>query len=281
MAGAGLIAFIIIIVTCIVSIKGFRDKEFYYKLNFDVEKILVYKQYKRIFTSGFLHANWMHLVFNMLGLLFFSGAVEAILGSVLFTVVYFASLVGGKMLSLFIYRHHSDYTSVGASGAICGIIFASIALLPGMQVGLFPLPISIPGWLFGLLFVLYSVYGIRSKSSNIGHESHLGGALIGMLVSLLFHPSALIENYVTILIIAVPTIVFIYLIIVKPHLLMVNNLFYQRNKDFYSIDHKYNYDKKIEQKEVDRILDKISRRGMQSLTKIEKEKLKKYSETVR
>ena len=93
MAGAGLIAFIIIIVTCIVSIKGFRDKEFYYKLNFDVEKILVYKQYKRIFTSGFLHANWMHLVFNMLGLLFFSGAVEAILGSVLFTVVYFASLV--------------------------------------------------------------------------------------------------------------------------------------------------------------------------------------------
>jgi len=281
MAGSGLISLAIIIATCLVSIKGFRDKEVYYRLNFDVEKILIYKQYKRIFTSGFLHANWLHLIFNMLGLLFFSGAVEAILGPILFTIVYFASLLGGKLFSLFIYRNHGDYTSVGASGAICGIIFAGIALLPDMRVGLFPLPISIPGWLFGLLFVLYSVYGIRSKSNNIGHESHLGGALIGMLVSLLFHPSAMVENYVTILIIAVPTLVFIYLIIVKPHLLMVNNLFYQRNKDFYSIDHKYNYEKNIEQKEIDRILDKISRRGMNSLTKVEKDKLKRYSETVR
>jgi hypothetical protein len=109
----------------------------------------------------------------------------------------------------------------------------------------------------------------------------LGGALIGMLVSLLFKPSALVENYVSILIVAVPTIAFMYIIIVKPHLLWVNNLFYKQHKDFYSIDHKYNYEKKIEQKEIDRILDKISRHGMQSLTKTEKEKLKRYSETVR
>jgi membrane associated rhomboid family serine protease len=281
MAPAGYISFLIIIATCIVSIKGFRDKEFYYRWNFDVEKILVYKQYKRIFGSGFLHANWIHLVFNMLGLLFFSGYVEAALGPFLFTIVYFASMLGGKLFSLFIYRNQGDYTSVGASGAICGIVFASIALFPGMSLGLFLLPISIPGWLFGLLFVLYSVYGIRSRSNNIGHESHLGGALIGMLVSLMFKPSALVENYITILIIAIPTIIFIYLIIVKPHLLLVNNLFYTQHKDFYSIDHKYNYEKKIEQKEIDNILDKISRRGMQSLTKAEKEKLKRYSETAK
>jgi len=88
--------------------------------------------------------------------------------------------VGGNLLALVIHRKNPSYSSVGASGAINGVIFASIAVFPGMKI------FFMPGWVFGLIFILYSLYGIRSQKQNIGHESHLGGALAGMLVAILF-----------------------------------------------------------------------------------------------
>ena len=116
-----------------------------------------------MFTSGFLHVNWMHLIFNMIALYFFSGSLELYLGPLRFLLIYFASLVGGDALSLFIHRNDSDYDSVGASAGVTGVIFASIALFPGMRIGLLFLPLAIPGWLFGLVYILYSIYGIRSR----------------------------------------------------------------------------------------------------------------------
>jgi hypothetical protein len=121
------------------------------------------------------------------------------------------------------------------------------------------------------------MYGIKSKKDNIGHEAHLGGAIIGMVVAVLMRPEAIVENYFTILVIAVPTIIFIYLVVTRPHFLFIDNYFFRTHKDFYSVDHKYNFEKTINQHEVDRILDKISQRGMSSLTRKEKDMLKKYS----
>ncbi|TKK72038.1 rhomboid family intramembrane serine protease [Ilyomonas limi] len=281
MTNTGIVGILLIIANVAFSYKGFTSSLFFYKYNFEVEKILVYKDYKRLVTSGFLHVNWMHLIFNMLALYFFSGPVENYLGPVQFLIIYFASLVGGDLLSLFIHKNQSFYSSVGASGAICGIIFASIALFPGMSIGLFPLSISIPGWLFGIAYVLYSVYGIKSRIGNSGHDAHLGGALIGMLVALLFHPAAFAQNYFTILLIAIPTIIFLYLIITRPHVLLIDNAFSRARKNHYSIDHKVNEEKINSQKEIDRILDKINKHGMSSLSRQEKEKLKRYSQSVK
>ena len=217
----------------------------------------------------------------MISLYAFSGLIESNLGGLKFLIIYFASLVGGDLLSLFVHRNHGDYNSVGASGAVCGIIFASIALFPGMGIGFFGLPLSIPSWLYGILYVLYSIYGIKSKKDNIGHEAHLGGALIGMTVALIIEPSAFLENYLTILIIAVPTIAFIYLIITRPHILLVDNFYYKTHKNYYSVDHKYNEEKNNNQKGIDKILDKINKNGIGSLSKKENEKLKQFSRTVR
>ena len=235
----------------------------------------------RLVTSGFLHVSWTHLIFNMLSLYFFSGFIEIYLGGIQFLLIYFASLIGGDLLSLFVHKNHGDYSAVGASGAVCGIIFASIALFPGMGVGFFGLPFSIPGWLYGVIYILYSIYGIKSKKDNIGHEAHLGGALIGMVVALIIQPSAVAENYPTILIIAIPTISFIYLIITRPHILLVDNFFFKAHNDDYSIDHKYNAEKNIQQKEIDYILEKISKSGINSLSKKEKEQLEEYSKNIR
>ena len=272
----GFISIIIIIANLIVSYKGFSDRNFYARYSFEVEKILIYKDYKRLITSGFLHVNWMHLIFNMLALYFFSGSLESYIGPVYYLIIYFSSLIGGELLSLFIHKNQGDYGSVGASGAISGIIFASIALFPGMRIGMLFLPISLPAWLFGLLYILYSIYGIRSKRDNIGHDSHLGGGVIGMLIAIILYPSALADNLLPILLIFVPAAVFIYIIITRPGFLLIDNYFF-KNHNFYSVDHKYNYEKRQQQNELDDLLDKINKRGYNSLSSKEKERLKELS----
>jgi len=277
MLDTGIIGLLLIVANFIVSYIGFKDHFFFDKYKFEVEKILIHKDYKRLITSGFLHVSWLHLILNMICLYLFSGFVETYLGELKFIIIYCTSLIGGNLLSLFINRNHADYAAVGASGATSGIVFAFIALFPGAYINFFILPISLPCWLYGILFIAASIYGIKSRRDNIGHEAHLGGALIGMATALLMHPSALIENYVTILIITLPAIVLIYLIITRPNILLVDNLFFKKHQKFYSIDHKYNAERLDRQKELNKLLDKINKKGMDSLSEKEKENLKKYS----
>ncbi len=282
MHSSGLISLAIILANCLVSYRGFKDQMFYDRYSFKVDNILLYKDYKRIATSGFLHVNWMHLIFNMIALYFFSSGLEnfsgleKFLGPVNFLIIYFFGLVGGNGLSLLLHKSDGGYSSVGASGAIAGVIFSTIALFPGMSLGILFLPISIPGWLFGLIYILYSIYGIRSNKDNIGHDAHLGGALVGMAVGLLMHPSKLAANYPTILIISLPAILFIILIINKPSLLLINNLFYKRRRQI-NVEDRYNLRKKARQQTVDDILEKIHKKGIASLTRKEKIMLEEYS----
>ena len=276
-----LIALLLIIVNVFISYKGFKNSAFFDRYQFEVDKILLYKDYKRLVTSGFLHINWMHLLFNMFSLYFFSGVVEGSLGHFSFLLIYFTSLVGGGLLSLLIHRRNGDYSSVGASGAVCGVLFASVALYPELGIQLFPFPISIPSWLYAVAYVLFTIYAIRSQKYNIGYDAHLGGALVGLALAIAMHPMVLRYNYPEILIILIPSLVFIYVIINRPGLLLVDNLFYKTHHDAYSIDHRYNMERADEQQEIDRILDKISRKGMRSLNKKERERLKDYSKHVR
>jgi membrane associated rhomboid family serine protease len=241
-----------------------------------VEQVMVYKDYKRLFTAGFLHVNWMHLIFNMIALYFFSSALEAYIGTAEFLLVYIVGLLGGNLLSLVVHKHNSSYSSVGASGAVFSVMFSSIALFPGMSIGLFLLPISVPAWILGLAYVLFSIYGIRSRSDNIGHDSHLGGAVAGMLVAILLHPTALRDNLITILIIAVPAIAFIIFIMKRPEALLIDNLYFRKNRTLTKED-RYNLSKRSKQEELDRVLEKIHKKGMKSLSDKEKRILQEYS----
>lgn len=273
-----MIALLLILVNVLVSYKGFKDHAFFDRYKFSVDSIRLYKDYKRLITSDFLHVSWTHLLFNMLSLYIFSSSVEAYLGSAYFLLIYVVSIIGCNLLTLLIHWRDGDYSSVGASGAVSGVIFAAIALFPGMRMGFFFLPFfNIPAWIFGVLYVAFSIWGIKSKSDNIGHEAHLGGALVGMGMALLIHPEAFAQNYLPILLITIPAIVFLYLIVKRPHLLLVDNFYFKTHSDHYSVDHKYNEERVTRQQEIDRLLDKISRRGYNSLTAKEKETLKRHS----
>src|ERR1700740_2095542 len=124
MGTLGIISIAIIFINFFVSYRGFSDRAFFSKYSFVVENVLNYKQYWRLVTSGFLHVNWMHLIFNMISLYFFSGSLEAYIGPINFLIIYFVGLIGGNLLSLLIHRSSGDYSAVGASGAVSAVIFA-------------------------------------------------------------------------------------------------------------------------------------------------------------
>lgn len=277
MAEIGLIGILIIILNFIISYKGFNDFNFFEKYKFEVDKVLINRETLRLISSAFLHVSWTHLIFNMISLYAFCGLIERYIGEVSFLIIYISSILGGKALVLLIHRFHGDYSSVGASGGVVGVIFASIALFPGLEIGLFGIPASIPSWIYGLLYVLYSIYGIKSGKDNIGHEAHLGGGLVGLVIALIIKPEAIYSNYIPILSVLIPSVVFIYLIITRPQILLVDNLFFKQHENYFDVDHKYNDIRHKKQVEIDKLLDKIGKKGIESLSKKEKQKLEEYS----
>src|SRR2546426_248007 len=174
--------------TCLASWLGFRSRAVEEKYIFEPEPILAGKEYYRLVTSGFLHAGWGHLLLNMFSLYLFGSSVELALGSKHFLLIYFGAIIGGNLLSLYAHRHH-DYRAYGASGGVCGIIFAYILLFPGGGIYQFPIPFAIPAWLYVIIFMAASFVGMKANNKgDIGHDAHLGGAIIGLLVAAALHP---------------------------------------------------------------------------------------------
>jgi membrane associated rhomboid family serine protease len=143
-------------------------------------------------TSGFLHGDWPHLIWNMLALYSIGNAVELGVGRAHYLLIYLGGILGGNLLSLWIHRHQ-DYQAYGASGGVCGIIFASVFLFPGSKFYFFLVPVGIPGWLFAIVFPVASVYFLRAQRDNIGHDAHLGGAICGLLITAGLYPQ--VVNY--------------------------------------------------------------------------------------
>jgi len=188
MYNLSLVTIVIIAANAILSFKGFGDRLFFEKYKFNVGNIRRGEQI-RMFSSGFLHVDTQHLLFNMLTLYFFADAVIFELGAFSFVMIYLVSLIFGNLLSLYFHKEEYWYSAVGASGAVTGILYAAILLRPDMSLYMFFIPIPIPGYVFGIGYLAYSIYGIKKKIGNIGHDAHFGGAVGGYVVTLLLMPS--------------------------------------------------------------------------------------------
>ncbi len=195
----------IIIVNVLVSIKGFNEYVFLDTYKFQVGKILGGEKV-RMFTSGFLHVDWMHLGFNMYALYLFGGIVAGIMGNISFLIIYLGSLLAGNMYSMYYHKKDPYYSAVGASGAVSGILYAAILLYPDMTLMLFPLPIPIPAYIFGVGYLVYSIYGMKKQLGNIGHSAHLGGAIGGFVIALVFMPNLVMQQPLMVALLALPII---------------------------------------------------------------------------
>lgn len=207
-----IVVLIIMAVTCIFSYMGFNNTVLFEKYKFNVGAIAHRKEYIRLISSAFLHADFMHLFFNMLSLYFFQGVVVHFFGEIGFLIIYFGSMILGNVFSLQIYQKQPWYSAIGASGAVSGIIFASIAMAPNEISVNF-----LPGWLFGTLYFGYSVYMMLNPKQwdNLGHAAHLGGAFFGLVYSIVMHPQLAMSNILFLGIMSLPLIYLGYEIFIR------------------------------------------------------------------
>jgi membrane associated rhomboid family serine protease len=186
------ITIIIIIITCLISITAFSNRGEMDKLLFWPALVKEKKQYYRFITSGFIHAGWGHLALNMFTLFFFGAVVEQyfkqLFGPGVFILFYLLSIIAADLPDYFKYGHNYEFRSLGASGAISAVVFASILFDPWQKLYLFIIPIGIPGFIFGALWLLYSFYMSKRGGDYINHNAHIWGAIFGIVFTLALEP---------------------------------------------------------------------------------------------
>ena len=186
---------IIIVLTSITSFLAFNNPRLMNALIFWPPAVSMRHQYYRFVTCGFIHADIMHLAFNMITLYFFGRVLEVYymgdlgLQHYYYVILYFGALIVANIPS---YLKHSDdyaYRSLGASGAVCAVLFAFILLRPWAPILLFV--VKMPAIFYALLFLGYSIYMSRRGGDNVNHDAHLWGALFGILFTIAVHPSVI------------------------------------------------------------------------------------------
>lgn len=186
--------YILIAFTALISITAFRNQEWFSKLQFNAYQVYHRKEIHRLLTHGFLHANWTHLIVNMLVLFFFGPYVEKIIGQVLsekmqglsmliYLFFYFAAIVVATLVSLFKNKDNVWYNSVGASGAVSAVIFFYIFFNPWEKIYFYGI-LPVPGIIMGVLYLIYGHYMSRRGTDNINHDAHIVGALFGFIFPL-------------------------------------------------------------------------------------------------
>lgn len=211
------ILLIIIAITVVISIMGFQNIQLFEKYKFNVSAIQNRKEYIRLLSAGFLHADFGHLFFNMLTLYFFGPIVLEAFGVLGFLVIYFGAIILGNLFSLYLYKRQGWYSAIGASGGVSGILFAAIAMVPSLGIYFYFIPIPIPGYIFGALYFGYSVYMMLNPRphDNIGHAAHLGGAAFGLVYAVALEPEIAMNNAVFLLVMSLPLIYMSYQVFVK------------------------------------------------------------------
>ena len=183
------ITFILIGLNVIFSIIGFSNNEMLSKTIMWPYRVKRQNEYYRFITSGFLHADWIHLFFNMFTLFFFGltlehrFSAEGLGGNIAYVVLYFAALIVSDIPSYLKHNNDHNYRSLGASGAVSAVVFAAIVFDPWSSIYLYG-AIKISATLYAVLFIMYCVYMGRKSNDNINHDAHLWGSIFGLLFTL-------------------------------------------------------------------------------------------------
>lgn len=188
-----IIGILIIGLNVVFSFIGFKNDAFFEKYRFHIGSIKA-GDYFRLLSSGFLHVNTTHLLFNMFTFYFFVNIVVGILGTTSFSVLFLGSLLAGNLFGYYFHFKEDYYSAVGASGAVTGVLFSALLLYPEIELMLFLIPIPIPGYLFGIGYLLYTLYGMKAQNDTIGHTAHFGGAIGGIVITIMVRPEVVFKS---------------------------------------------------------------------------------------
>ena len=191
-----MMTFILIAITVLVSWQAFNNRRLEDRLILWPPAVSRFHQYDRLLTHGFIHADWQHLIFNMITLFFFGRQVEQVFGGGItgmlgFVFFYLSAIVMAILPTYLRHKNDSHYRSLGASGGVSAVLFAFILLAPWAKMIIFPIPIPIPAILYAVLYVAYSIWMDKRGGDNINHSAHLWGAAYGVLFALLMEPRLL------------------------------------------------------------------------------------------
>lgn len=192
---------VLIIITVASSVFAWRNPDIQNKWMFNPYAVYHRKQYYRLLSSGFVHSDTTHLLFNMIALFFFGGVVERIYqnmygvsGIAFYLITYLVGIAAANMKTLFKYKDSSYYNSLGASGGVASVLFASILYRPTSSICIY-FAICIPAFIIGAVYLIYSYYSGRRKSDNINHDAHLYGSLFGIVFTILLRPVVVLEFF--------------------------------------------------------------------------------------
>lgn len=183
-----MITIVLIVITAIVSYLAFRNQKIIYQFIF-YPPAIKQKEWYRFVTYGFLHADLSHLFFNMFALYLFGTEIEKVFasvfgdveGAVLYVLLYMAGLVFSILPTWFKHKNNTEYRSLGASGAVSAIVFAYILVYPMNFMGLIFIPVFLPAFIFGIIYVLTSIYLEKKQNSQINHLAHITGGAFGVV----------------------------------------------------------------------------------------------------
>ena len=189
-----------------ISYRALKNPLLFNRLKFNVNAVRN-GEYYRLLTAGFIHVDYNHLFFNGFTLFIFGGNALYGLGSVNFMILYLISLLMGNGLAYYYHKSDPYYTAVGASGAIMGIVYSSILMFPDMQLAIIFFPIPFPAYIFGVGYLIYTLFGIKSQNDGIGHTAHFGGAIGGIICTLVFDPFVFEKSFNTLVLMVGVTLV--------------------------------------------------------------------------
>ena len=193
-----ILTFVLIGITILISFSAFNNRQFQARWIFNPYLVNTRKQYYRFISSGFIHADWIHLIFNMIALYFFGRTIEfiftinyGILGKVYFLILYLGGVIISDIPSYLKHKGNPGFNSLGASGGVASVLFGSILYRPMVDLCLYGI-LCLPAFILGTLYLIYSYFSGKRMADNINHDAHLFGALFGIVFTIALNPPVVI-----------------------------------------------------------------------------------------